>query len=309
MEKLPALAVLLLTVIACEAPAKKDKPNGAPEFWNPVDEARFQPEERDPPPVAGTYEEELLFQPGINLYRIAGALTDLFGTKGSQLCAPVSITHGFAYLKQFPDYGNLQNVGDRDGDGSSDSYSDRIRYFFDICGTDREIGTRYHQAIGCMRRYIEDSGYASYAYIFGPHSPEAPPGQPIESTRHLLSVDDIRASVGNRLLVLMGIGWYRYDEASATYLREGGHFFNLYGYDYETAWGQERIRLKVVNSWSSYEGRAPEESFDVAEMTRLPRDGTGYPAETAYELRGTGFDFATHRALVEDIFVALPLTN
>ncbi len=303
------LALFVFVLAACDKASPGDnKGQGGPQFWNRLD-GTDQNESHRETDVGGRFEEGLNFHPGINLYDIAGGLTDLFGSNGSQLCAPVAITHGFAYLKSLAAYTGLNAVPDLDSDGRTDTYADRIRYFFDICNTNREEGTRYHAAIGCMRRYIENSGYPSYAYIFGPHSPEAPPGEPIESTRHVLSVDDIRAAVGNQLMVLMGVGWFRYDAASQTYVREGGHFFNLYGYDYNAGWGQERIRLKTVNSWSSYAGRAPEDSFDNVEMTRLPQDGTGYPAETAYELSGPGFNFDSHRALVEDIFVALPLTN
>jgi hypothetical protein len=46
--------------------------------------------------------------------------------------------------------------------------------------------------------------------------------------------------------------------------------------------------------------------FDTIQMTKITPDGTNYPPETAYQLSGTGFDF-TQKALVEDIFVALPI--
>jgi len=286
----------------------------APEFWNKKGENFYL----SPSKLFGLkefswtsleqFDESLNFQPQLNLYNEASQLSDLFGTRGSQLCAPVSLTHGFTYLRYPLGFSKLLPVGDLDNDGHSDSYRDKMRYFFNTCNTDKEIGTYYSQAIRCMKDYVQASGYKPYVYMIGPHSPEAPEGYPIETNRHVLSVNDLRAYVGNRLMVVMGIGWYTYNAATGVYTREGGHFFNVYGYDYNQAWDQERIVLKVVNSWSNYSDRHPSEYFDNVTMTKLPNDGTTYPQETAYELRGPGFDF-TQRAFVEDIFVALPLAN
>lgn len=252
------------------------------------------------------FDETLNFQPGLNLYNEAQTLTDLFGTKGSQLCAPISITHGMTYLRYPAGFSRLRSVGDVDQDGVLDSYRDKIRHFFAVCNTDREIGTRYRQTVACMREYIVESGYKAWVYMIGPHAVEAPEGSPLESVQHVLQVDDVRATVGRGFLVLMGIGWYKWDAASETWVREGGHFFNLYGYDWMQAWGNDKMRLHVVNSWVNYDGRATTAMFDTISMTKIPPE-KGIPYETAFELKGTGFDFTTHRAFVEDIFPAVPL--
>ncbi|MEO5667683.1 MAG: hypothetical protein ABIR96_06475 [Bdellovibrionota bacterium] len=256
--------------------------------------------------AAATFDETINFQPGLNLYVEAQRLNDIISEKGSQLCAPIAITHGMTYLRYAVPFANLKSVGDVDRDGTADTYGDKIRYFYDRCKTDRDGGTHYSDAMMCMREYIEESGYNSWAYMMGPHAPDAPAGLPIESTRHVVKVDDIRASVGHGFLVLMGIGWYRLDPATNTWNREGGHFFNVYGYDWMNAWGNEKMSLHVVNSWINYEGRARENMFDTISMTRIAGEA-GVPAEVGFELKGTGFDFTTHRAFVEDIFPASPL--
>jgi|GEM_PF-2386753 len=253
--------------------------------------------------IAG-FDETTNYHIGLNLYQDA-QLTDLFGASGSQLCAPVAITQGMAYLRYAAKFA-LKPIADLDRDGNADTFKDSIRYFFEKCGTDRDIGTRYHAAIYCMRAHIEESGFKAWAYIMGAHAPDAPPGSPIESTRHVLTVDDVRATVGRAFLVLMGVGWYKFDAASNTWVRDGGHFFNVYGYNWNKAWAADKMQLHVVNSWINYEGRSRETMFDTVTMTKVAGE-TGIPWETAYELKGTGFDFTTHRALVEDIFVAVPL--
>lgn len=285
---------------------------GAPQFWNrPTTKSQYRTDItvqllEGLENLTTTYDESINFHPSLNLYQVAAQLTDLYGTQGSQLCAPIAITHGFTYLKYPAQYTQLKEIPDVDGDGTTDTYYDKIRYFFQQCQTDKEIGTRYRQAIGCMKNYILESGYNAYAYIIGPHTIEAPPGVPLETIQKTLNVHDIRSYVGHRLMVIMGIGWYTHDAATNTWTRQGGHFFNVYGYNYSNAWGENQIILNVVNNWVDYSEREPQQMYDTIHMTKLPDDGMNYPPETAYMLSGQGFDF-TQKAFVEDIFVALPI--
>ncbi|MBC7420252.1 MAG: hypothetical protein H7328_05940 [Bdellovibrio sp.] len=252
----------------------------------------------------GPFDEAINFQPGLNLYPVA-QLKDLFGTNGSELCAPIAMTHGFTYLRYAAGFKQLAPVLDLDNDGVSDSYQDKIRYFFQTCQTDKQGGTRYSMALACMKAYIQTSGYKPYSYMVGPHSVEAQPGLPLQTTQHVLNITDFRTYVGNKLMVVMGLGWYEFNSVSNTYSRVGGHFVNIYGYDYNHAWGEQQMILKVVNSWIDYSGRAPASMFDNVAMTHVPSDGTTYPSEVAFELKGVGFQFS-QRAFVEDLFVALP---
>lgn len=287
---------------------------GAPQFWNrPITQSLYWKDINvqiftGTENLTTTFDESINFQPGLNLYQVAGQLTDLYGTKGSQLCAPIAVTHGFTYLKYPAQYNQLAAIPDMDNDGNADTYYDKIRYFFEKCNTDKEEGTRYRQATSCIKNYISDSGYNAYAYMIGPHTIEAPPGVPLETIQKVLSVHDIRSYVGHRLMVIMGIGWYMHDAATNSWVRQGGHFFNIYGYEYSNAWGDNQINLNVVNNWVDYSAREPKDMFDSISMTKLPDDGTNYPQETAYQLSGNGFDF-TQKALVEDIFVALPIAQ
>jgi hypothetical protein len=241
----------------------------------------------------------------LNLYNEAAQLKDLFGTHGSQLCAPIAITHGMTYLKYPAGFSRLATIPDMDNDRVNDTYRDKIRYFFQACHTDKEEGTLYRSAVACMKDYVQQSGYNPYSYLVGPHSIEAPPGMPLDTMQHVLRIDDFRTYVGHKLLVLLGVGWYEYNANTRSYTRTGGHFVNLYGYDYSYAWGDRQMILKIVNSWVNYSGRSRENMFDNVTMTHVPADGTTYPAEVAYELRGEGFNFA-QRAFVEDLFVVLP---
>lgn len=254
---------------------------------------------------AQAFDESINFQPGLNLFNEAAQLTDLISLHGSQLCAPISITHGMTYLKYSVGFKSLSPIADMDGDGQSDTYRDKILYFFKTCQTDVNGGTHYHEAQECMRAYVAQSGYKPYVYIVGPHAINAPAGQPLQSMQHRLTIQDVRTYVSHRLMVLMGVGWYNYDPVTKSYSRIGGHFFNVYGYDYSAAWGEQHITIKAVNSLVNYSGRAPANMFDSLEMTAVPNDGTIYPRETAFVLTGEGFHFQ-QKTLVEDIFVVLP---
>ncbi|WP_409479696.1 hypothetical protein [Pseudobdellovibrio sp. HCB154] len=256
------------------------------------------------------YDEGTFFAPAFNMSKIDYELTDLLADNGtSQLCAPMAITHAFEFLKNYrnPGFANLPAVADLDNDGIENTFKDRVRYFFQTCSTDRNEGTRYRQAIGCMDTFIKQSNYNSWAYMIGPHSINAPAGSPLDAVQHVLRLSEIKYYVAHQAAVLMGIGWYKFNPATQIWERTGGHFFNLYGYANMAGWGEDQADLFVVNSWIDYRSRPANEQFDTVKIT-----STGYlnqasmPAEVAYELAGEGFNFAEYKAFVEDIFVAFP---
>jgi len=255
---------------------------------------------------AFAFDEEVNYQPGISLWDDAAQLTDLYGDHGSQLCAPIAITHGMHYLHDVVGFSSLAPIGDLDNDGVIDTNKDRIRYFFATCKTDRNVGTYYHEAQSCMASYIQQSGYKPWVYMVGPHAVDAPDGTPLQTMQHVLTINDIRNYVKQKTMVLMGVGWYDYDAATGTYKRIGGHFINVYGYSYDNAWGESQIQLQVVNSLQNYTNLAPSLMYDTVQMTAVPNDGTTYPSETRFVLTGPGFNF-TQKTLVEDIFVAWPV--
>ena len=252
---------------------------------------------------AFAFDESVNYQPSLNLWNDAAQLTDLYGTHGSQLCAPIAMAHGMHYLRDVVGFASLLPVGDLDRDGVNDSYKDRIRYFFAACGTDREIGTHYHEAQACMSSYVQQAGYKPWVYIVGPHAINAPVGTPLSTMQHTLTINDVRNYVKQKLMVLMGVGWYNYNPTTKTYTRIGGHFFNVYGYDYNLAAGETQIQLQAVNSLQNYAGQLP---YDTLQMTAVPADGTTYPSDARFVITGPGFNFV-QKTLVEDIFVVWPL--
>lgn len=255
---------------------------------------------------AFAFDESVNFQPGLNLFGEASQLTDLVSAHGSQLCAPIAMVHGMHYLRDVVGFASLLPVGDQGGDGVADTYKDRIRYFFKTCGTDINQGTHYHEAQACMTSYVQQAGYKAWSYIVGPHAINTPPGTPLSTVQHVVTVNDVHTYLKQKLMVIMGVGWYDYNPATRTYTRIGGHFFNLYGYDYNSAWGEGRITLKAVNSLVDYSSRLPGLMFDSLEMTAKPLDGTTYPSETNFVITGPGFNFV-QKTLVEDLFVVWPL--
>lgn len=281
--------------------------SAAPQFWNSPSEGKSKSKIS----LEETFDESVNFQPGLNLYNDAAQLTDLFGTKGSQLCAPNSITHAVTFLKysRNPNFANLMSAPDMDQDGTADTYKDKIRYFFQACQTDRENGTYYQQAIECMKKYVSDSGYTSFTFMIGPHSKEAPAGYRIEDVKRTITTSDLRYYVANQVPVIMGIGWYKFNTTTQTYERTGGHFFNIYGYDYNAAFGDDKMILKVVNSWINYTGRERANMFDDVTMTRVTGLPTYYPDQVVYELSGPGFIFNEYKALVEDLFIMFPVAR
>jgi hypothetical protein len=208
------------------------------------------------------------------------------------------------YLKETVGFHSLSPVKDLDSNRAPDTFKDRIRYFYGKCGTDKERGTHYHQTQTCMADYVRQSGYKPWVYIVGPHAINSPPSVPLSYMRHALMANDVRNYVKQRLMVIMAVGWYEFDPATKTYKRIGGHFFNVYGYNWEKAWGDSKLELVAVNSLQNY--AASSAPFDLVQMTAVPADGTTYPSETKYVLTGPGFAF-TQKTLVEDLFIVWPL--
>ncbi|MFL5784562.1 MAG: hypothetical protein ACJ76H_08145 [Bacteriovoracaceae bacterium] len=281
-------AALLLLVISFSATA-------APEFWNTNAEGKTRANK-----LVENYDESVNYQPGLDLYSEAGALTDLYGAHGSQLCAPNALTHMFYYLKYAhePKFSNLMSAPDMDNDGTANTFRDQIRYFFNLCSTDRETGTLYQTALECMKTYVVNSGYTPWAWMIGAHSQDG------NNTQTTVSPDVLRYYLANKIGVVMMIGWYK-PNANGGHDRTGGHFFNVYGYDYSAAWGSETIVLKVVNSWVNYAGRDRSQMFDNITMKKLT---TGID-HVEYELSGPGLEFDGYKALVDDILVVLPVTQ
>lgn len=262
--------------------------SAAPEFWNTDIEGTAAV------PLKSAFDESVNFQPGLNLYTEAAQLTDLYGTHGSQLCAPNSFTHLSFYLRA---HYKLAAAPDMDNDGTADTFKDQIRYFFNLCSTDRETGTLYQTGLECLKTYITNSGYTPWAYMIGSHSRDG------NGALTAVTPDILRYYLANGVGVVMMIGWYKKTDQGA-YERTGGHFFNIYGYDYNKAWGAEKITLKSVNSWINYAGRDRTLMFDDITMTKIPTGITNID----YMVSGPGLEFAGYTALIDDIIVALPVT-
>lgn len=249
-------------------------------------------------------DESINFQPGLNLYN-ESQLTDLFGTNGNQLCAPISVTHAFSFLKYYrnPNFSTLMDMPDMDYDGVANSYKDQIRYFFNVCNTDKEEGTRIWSFVDCMRSYITSSKMTPWAYIIGAHPKDAPAGYDISQVRRSVTTVDVRTYAQAQLGIIMSIGWYVYNTQTKTYERKGGHYFNVYGYDYNNSWGENKIVLKVVNNWINYTGRDRSRMYDNVELSKF----YGGPENVTWEANGPGFTTTGYKALVENILVFLPL--
>lgn len=261
------------------------------------------------PTLAQNFDDTVFFVPPFHLSQIEKELPDLVGTQQSNLCAPISITHAFEFLKRYrnPNFSQLPRVADIDNDGTLDTFKDRVRYFFATCQTDKEVGTRYSLATKCMDDFIKLSPYRSWTYMIGPHARTAPPENTVEDMQKSLSVNSLKYFLKNQAAVIMGIGWYKFNTATNTFERTSGHFFNLYGYGYVNTWGTNRLDLFVVNSWIDYSQRPANAPFDHIILTSLAAyQPTTLPSDVSFELKGTGFNDPVLKAFVEDIFVAYP---
>ena len=259
-----------------------------------------------------SFDESFNFQPGLDFYQEATELKDLSGLNGNELCWPTALTHRIMYQRElrknpFP---KLLLSGDLNHDGKVD-FLDQIRYFAEPqnCNTQKDSGTSIENALSCTRNYYKDSGYQPWVYIIGAHAEDWPKDAAKKDFVRPVNVSDLRKYLSSDLGVIMLIGWYEEDRKEKTWKWSGGHFFNVYGYDYDESWEEDRILLKIVNPDVDYKKRSASQMFDSIEMSKfVKKPEFNYPAGLSYKLHGLGFG-GKSSAFVEDIIVFTLVIN
>lgn len=253
------------------------------------------------------FDESINRTDGFGIYQADPRLKDLFSAQGvSELCWPTSLANAMAFQKlwrseSFPSLKLTVNPGEGD-------YTQQVRSFADFCHTDHNAGTTITNAADCIRRFYAESGYpGGWAFLIGPESQADPTtARQHPENRREVSVDDLRAHVGNDEGVILELYYEKYDPQAKKWTETNGHYVMVVGYDYDRAWGSDRIDLKIVNPDIDYSENSPEFRFDTVSMLKVTPDaGVAYPAGAGYFLDGTGFRGIDTRGFVRHLVVFL----
>jgi hypothetical protein len=164
-----------------------------------------------------------------------------------------------------------------------------------------------------MRRFYQNSGYTDgWAYLIGVEEPKDPVSVRFWGGPRALTLESLRYYLSNHVGVLMDLTWEVETAPGSifgdpTWTTRGGHTFMVSGYDYDTAWGEDRIQLKVVNPENTYASDDASDHFDEITMTTTAGSpDVDFPRGFTYTLSGKGFPTDTVRGYVRNIMISLP---
>ncbi len=225
------------------------------------------------------FDESINFAPPFPAWQLDPRLNDLFVRDGNgetqcELCWPTVMASAMAYFKYWstPPISMLPLVADpRTAD-----FTNQIREFAKLSGTDPNTGTHPDQEAAAVRSYLESAGIANpWVHVIGPYAETYDP-PPDEGTNEYIrapELKDVRDGIQAHEGVVMDIG---------------GHVLWVVGYDYNVAWGDDHILLKIVNPLIDYSGRPIDSRWDPFTMTKI-QPGQFSPPVTKYAIQGAPF--------------------
>ena len=266
--------------------------------------------------IAGeAYDESVDFAPPYSVNQNDPSLANLFDPSNgkSSLCVPTTLANIVAdqFAWREPNFSKLRLIAQPE----QEDYAQQVRTFAQQCGTSPTQGTIVSKAAQCLRNFYRQSGYLnSWVYLIGNEENTDPQSVQFFHGARPLSINDIRYYVSNQVGVFMDIFWEEaqqddpiFGPPTTTWSQKGGHTFMIAGYDYDLAWGQSQIQLKVVNPLSDYIQGDSLNHYDEITMTSVvASQEKSFPPGFTYVLSGPGFDSQTVRAYVRNILVALP---
>jgi hypothetical protein len=254
---------------------------------------------------AGLFDESVLFLPNFSFNQRDPALADLFANGASNLCFPTALAENMAYLFGYhnPRYANLALAG-LSADGFTLDPNALIRDLSSACHTNPDSGTDGLDAVHCARDLLGKSGYSvSSTLLISPFHLNAGP----EVVNREVTLQDIRAALKAGSPVILEVAWFAYDAVAKKWTRDGGHYFGVYGYDYDLAWGENEIQLKVVNPDLVYDGARRFALFDTITLERYSaQPGVAYPPNRPFILSGNGFGGVSKRAFLGMMLAVSP---
>jgi hypothetical protein len=196
-----------------------------------------------------------------------------FARSGSQFCAPTAVSNSLMGLAA-NGYDDLRPAG-----GNKAAQIAMIRGLSEAMNTSAAIGTDATQLLNGVEAYVTEAGYTIEELS---HEGWRPVPSDYDAGE-LPDLDDIRNAIADaRSAVWLNVGWYTWDEDSGDYLRNGGHWVTVVGYDGDdllihdpSPAAGSGFRTQQISLEELTEGRL------TGKQKNLPRSAAGY-----YEVGG-----------------------
>jgi hypothetical protein len=147
-----------------------------------------------------------------------------FANSGSQFCAPTAVSNSLMWLAA-NGYEDLRPAGS--------AKKAQIAMIRKLSGagfmkTSPSTGTGVAEVLRGVEAYVGEAGYGLGELAYEGWRPAS---DEFVASEHP-SLDDIKVSVADdQSAVWLNVGWYKYDDESDEYLRKGGHWVTVVGYD------------------------------------------------------------------------------
>ena len=249
------------------------------------------------------FDESVSFVPNFAIDQKDPALSDLFGTNGSELCFPTSLATALIYLQAYGHPTVSLPLAGLSADGTSIDPNILVRNLAQACQTNTQTGTNPLNGLRCLLALQTQGGIgAGHTSMIDPFDTD--PTLPLQSRD--VKIADLRSALSARHPVLLEVGWFDYDPSTQVFKRHGGHFATVFGYNYDNSWGEDQIQLKIINPLTSY-GPSRVSHWDTITLNRVsPKAGISYPAHRSFTASGSRFGFLKTRALVGEMIVVAP---
>ncbi|HEY9753849.1 MAG TPA: hypothetical protein V6C97_01665 [Oculatellaceae cyanobacterium] len=152
-----------------------------------------------------------------------------FPGDGSDFCAPTALSDHLLWLGNHG-YPKLVPAA-ADADATQISLIKTLASA-DFMGTDPATGTSPLQIMRALKKYVESCGYQVKSLSYEGFRPSA---KPFETGVLTPDLSWLKSGSLAPKACLLNIGWYKWDEATDTYTRTGGHWVALVGYGVDAA--------------------------------------------------------------------------
>ena len=200
-----------------------------------------------------------------------------FANSGSQYCAPTAVSNSLMALAA-GGYDELRPAGIV---GSKRAQIAMIRSLSASMKTSAAIGTDASQLLRGVEAYVTEAGYSIAELSYEGWRPVPSDYEAGE----VPDLDDIRTAIADdQSAVWLNVGWYTWNEDTEAYVRNGGHWVTVVGYDGDdllihdpspAAGSGSGVRTQKISIEELTEGTL------AGKQTNLPRSAEGY-----YELGG-----------------------
>jgi hypothetical protein len=194
-----------------------------------------------------------------------------FENSGDEYCAPTAISNSLMWLAN---HGYRSLKPSASSDKAAQIRMIKLLAGPDLMKTNPEKGTDVAEVIRGVRRYVEDAGYEIERLKYSGWRPAT---KTDVAGKHP-DLNAVRKAIASpHGAAWLNVGWYKYDSDSGDYIRSGGHWVTVVGYDGDallihdpspragTGFSTQRITFESID-----EGRL------TGRQTNLPRAANGY---------------------------------